>query len=168
MGFLNNLFGSKESEQYNLDFLLPMKGEVVAIEEVPDPVFSQKMMGDGIAIKPAGGKVQVFSPISGEAVTVFPTKHAVGLKMKNGIEILVHVGLETVALEGEGFTAHIEQGQKVSAGDLMLEVDFDKIGDKIPSSISPIVFTAMDGYGFEATLGNYEAKSKDAIKIVKK
>ena len=120
---------------------MPLQGQLVPIETVPDPVFSQKMMGDGFAIQPANGTV--VSPVDGEVISVFPTKHAVSLKNENGKEILIHVGLETVSLNGEGFTSFVKDGQKVKKGQKLLEADFDFIKNKVPSIVTPVVFTNL-------------------------
>ena len=108
---------------------------------VPDKVFAEKMMGDGFAIDPTGGTV--IAPVSGEVTSLFATKHAVGITSDNGLEILIHVGMDTVSLGGEGITAFIKQGDRVKVGDKLLEVDFDLIKDKVPSLITPIVFTNL-------------------------
>ncbi|GAF66745.1 PTS system transporter subunit IIA [Bacillus sp. TS-2] len=120
----------------------PISGTYMNIEEVPDPTFSQKMMGDGFAIKPEEG--QVVSPIDGEIVQVFPTKHAIGLKSNEGVEVLIHVGLETVNMKGEGFVAHVSEGDKVSVGDVLLDFDLALIGEKAESTITPVVLTNQD------------------------
>ncbi|WP_042346569.1 PTS sugar transporter subunit IIA [Bacillus massiliigorillae] len=122
-----------------LEIFTPVNGVIVPIEEVPDPVFSQKMMGEGIAIIPSQGNV--VSPVEGEIIQIAPTKHAVGILAKDGTEILIHVGLETVALKGEGFTVHVEVGEKVSAGQLLMNVDLEYIQTHAKSIITPIVIT---------------------------
>ncbi|MGG5255305.1 PTS sugar transporter subunit IIA [Neobacillus sp. SM06] len=135
-----NFFKKKEVEN-DSSIMMPLEGQIVAIEAVPDPVFSQKMMGDGFAIQPTNGTI--VSPVDGEVISVFPTKHAVSLKAQNGREILIHVGLDTVNLGGEGFTAFVKDGQKVKKGQKLLEADFDSIKDKVPSIITPVVFTNL-------------------------
>lgn len=130
------LFGKAPTED---NVLAPITGELVSITEVPDPTFSQKMMGDGVAIKPTDGKV--VSPVNGKIVNLFPTKHAVGIESESGVEYLIHIGLETVSLNGEGFEAHVKQGDKVSAGDLLITVDLDIVSEKAESTITPIVIT---------------------------
>ena len=135
-----NLFKKKTSQ--NDPFILqPLEGQLLPIESVPDPVFSQKMMGDGFAIEPTNGTV--VAPVDGKVISVFPTKHAVTLVDHNGREILIHVGMETVSLKGEGFTAFVKDGQTVEKGQKLLEVDFDLIKDKVPSIITPVVFTNL-------------------------
>lgn len=117
----------------------PLTGKVVAIENVPDQTFSEKMMGDGLAIEPTDGKV--VAPVDGEVVVTFPTKHAVGLKTASGMELLIHVGLETVHMDGEGFDMHVKQGDKVKAGDLLLTFDLQLIKKKAASHITPVIIT---------------------------
>lgn len=113
------------------------KGQVVALADVNDPTFSQKMMGEGIAIIPEDG--QIVAPCDGTLTMVFPTLHAFGMSTDSGAEILVHVGLDTVNLKGEGFTLHAEADQNVKKGDLILEVDLEKIKDAGYDPITPIV-----------------------------
>ncbi|TCP24849.1 PTS system IIA component (Glc family) [Scopulibacillus darangshiensis] len=138
---LNKLFGKKH-KQTEEHILAPVGGEVVAIEEVPDPTFSQKMMGDGVAIKPNEGKV--VAPFDGEIMQLFPTKHAVGIKGKSGLEVLIHIGLETVSLDGEGFEGHVTAGDKVRAGDTLVTFDLGMIKEKAADTITPIVITNID------------------------
>ena len=101
--------------------LSPMTGEAVGLGEVPDPVFSQKIIGDGMAVIPSEGKL--LSPVDGEVISVADTKHAYGLRTAEGLELLIHVGLETVHLKGECFQVFVKPGDKVKAGDLLAEVD---------------------------------------------
>ncbi|KEI10701.1 PTS glucose transporter subunit IIA [Clostridium sp. K25] len=126
----------------NVDIINPIEGEIINIREVPDEVFSGKALGDGFAIKPKEGKV--ISPIDGEIAVLFPTKHAIAIKGDNGLELLVHIGIDTVNLNGEGFTTHISQGDKVKKGDLMITFDKKTIESKAKSSVTPIVITNMD------------------------
>lgn len=120
---------------------MPLEGRIIPIEEVPDPVFSQKMMGDGFAIVPTNSTV--VSPVNGKVISVFPTKHAINLLDDQGREILLHIGLETVSLNGLGFTPFVKDGQKVKQGDRLMDVDFDTIKKKVPSIISSVVFTNL-------------------------
>lgn len=122
----------------------PCKGEVVPVEEVPDPVFSKKMLGDGFAVIPTGDIVEMIAPISGKVVQIFPTNHAYGIEMKNGVEVLVHIGLDTVELKGEGFTRLVEEGQTVQAGTPIMKVDFSNIRDRGKNTITPVVFTSTE------------------------
>ncbi|MDE5051120.1 PTS sugar transporter subunit IIA [Niallia taxi] len=136
-----NLFKKNQSNSEESKFILPLEGKLLPIEEVPDPVFSQKMMGDGAAIDPTNGTL--ISPVDGQVVNIFPTKHAISLMDNNGREILIHVGLDTVTLKGEGFTSHVEDGQKVKQGQKLMDIDFEAIKGKVPSIITPIIFTNL-------------------------
>lgn len=115
------------------------EGQVSPITEVKDPVFSQKMMGDGYAVEPANGNV--YSPVSGLVTSVFPTKHAIGLLTDEGLEILVHVGLDTVALNGAPFSAKVADGQRVEAGDLLLVADLEAIRSAGRETTIVVAFT---------------------------
>ena len=117
-------------------------GEVIALEQVKDPVFSQKMMGDGFAVEPANGNI--VSPVSGTVSSIFPTKHALGLVTEAGLEVLVHIGLDTVSLEGKPFTVHVAEGQKVAAGDLLVTADLDAIREAGRETSTIVVFTNAD------------------------
>ena len=114
-------------------------GQVVALEQVKDPVFAQKMMGDGFAVEPANGNI--VSPVSGTVSSIFPTKHALGLVTEAGLEVLVHIGLDTVSLEGKPFTVHVAEGQKVAAGDLLVSADLDAIRAAGRETSTVVVFT---------------------------
>ena len=114
-------------------------GQVVALEQVKDPVFAQKMMGDGFAVEPANGNI--VSPVSGTVSSIFPTKHALGLVTEAGLEVLVHIGLDTVSLEGKPFTVHVAEGQKVVAGDLLVTADLDAIRAADRETSTVVVFT---------------------------
>ncbi|MBW4828986.1 MAG: PTS glucose transporter subunit IIA [Clostridiaceae bacterium] len=133
-----NFFKKKRTEK----IIAPMTGEIVPIESVPDKVFSEKMLGDGVAIDPDEGLV--VSPVDGEIVSIFPTNHAVGLKTKDGLEILIHIGLDTVELKGKGFKGFIGQNDKVKKGDLLVEFDIDYVKGEGKSPITPVVITNGD------------------------
>ena len=117
-------------------------GEVINIEDVKDPVFSQKMMGDGFAVEPENG--HIVSPVAGKVTSVFPTKHALGLVTDNGLEVLVHIGLDTVSLEGKPFEVKVSEGQTVAAGDLLVEADLDAIREAGRETSTIVVFTNAD------------------------
>ena len=114
-------------------------GEVIAISDVKDPVFSQKMMGDGFAVEPENGNI--YSPVAGTVTSIFPTKHALGLLTDNGLEVLVHIGLDTVSLEGKPFEVHVAEGQKVAAGDLLVTADLEAIKAAGRETSTIVVFT---------------------------
>ena len=115
------------------------EGEVIKLEDVKDPVFSQKMMGDGFAVEPANGKI--YSPVAGKVTSVFPTKHALGLLTEAGLEVLVHIGLDTVSLEGKPFEVHVAEGQTVAAGDLLVTADLAAIKEAGRETATVVVFT---------------------------
>ena len=134
-------------------------GQVVALEQVKDPVFAQKMMGDGFAVEPANGNI--VSPVSGTVSSIFPTKHALGLVTEAGLEVLVHIGLDTVSLEGKPFTVHVAEGQKVAAGDLLVTADLDAIREAGRETSTIVVFTnadAIKSVNLEQT-GSHAAKT---------
>ncbi|MED3727509.1 PTS glucose transporter subunit IIA [Priestia filamentosa] len=133
-----NLFQKKVKTQTE-EIYSPLTGEVISLAEVPDPVFSNKMMGDGIAIIPKEGKL--VSPVEGEIVQVFPTKHAIGIKSARGVEILIHVGLETVDLKGEGFETFVKEGQSVKVGDVLSTFDIHFLESKNKEIVTPIIIT---------------------------
>lgn len=119
----------------------PADGELMNISEVPDPVFSQKMTGDGFAVLPTNGTI--CSPVNGKVFNVFPSKHAIGIMSEAGKEILVHVGVNTVKLKGQGFTVLVAEGDDVMAGQPILEVDLEYVKANAPSIITPIIFSNL-------------------------
>jgi len=136
------MFGlfKKKEEKGSIEKLIPvMAGEVVSIDQVPDAVFSQKMLGDGFAVKPTNGTV--VSPVDGTIVQIFPTNHAFGILTESGLEILVHIGIDTVELKGEGFKRLVEVDTKVKAGEPIVEVDLTFVGERAKSLITPVVIT---------------------------
>lgn len=146
-------------------FVSPLKGELKPITEVPDQVFSGKMMGDGFAIVPSEGIV--VSPVAGKVVNVFPTKHAIGLVSDGGREVLIHVGIDTVNLKGEGFETYVAEGDVVDRGQQLLKVDLDYIRKHATSDITPIVFTNLS-QGESIVInkkGNVELKEENIIEI---
>lgn len=138
---LNKLFASK-SKKNTTSVMAPVDGEVIQLADVPDPVFSEKMMGDGIAIKPVSGTV--VSPVKGTIVQVFPTNHAIGIQTEGGAEVLIHIGLDTVDLEGEGFKSFTGQGSKVNIGDKLITFDVELVKRKATSEIIPVIITNTD------------------------
>jgi PTS system D-glucosamine-specific IIC component len=134
--------GPIKNEVSEFSFVSPLTGEIHPITDVPDQVFSGKMMGDGFAITPADGTI--VSPVNGRILNVFPTKHAIGLESENGTEILIHVGIDTVNLKGEGFEAFVQEGDIVTKGQKLLEVNFDFVKQHAPSIMTPIIFTNLN------------------------
>lgn len=122
----------------------PIKGKAVPLSEVNDPTFAEEILGKGAAIIPAEGKV--YSPIDGEVAAIFDTKHAIALKSEDGVEVLIHVGLDTVKLGGKHFTTHVAPGQKVQKGQLMLEFDMSAIREEGYDIITPIIISNINDY----------------------
>ncbi|MBB6450535.1 PTS system N-acetylglucosamine-specific IIC component [Geomicrobium halophilum] len=131
----------KEAEIQKDEFSAPITGRILPLSEVPDDVFSSYMMGDGFAIEPNDSKV--VSPVDAVIDNIFPSKHAIGLRLTNGLEILIHIGLETVQLEGKGFKVYVNEGDQVRKGDLLMELDLDVINREAASTISLIIFTNL-------------------------
>ena len=139
MGFFDKLFGKKLEGIY-----APIAGKAVAITEVPDPTFAEGMLGNGIAIEPADGKV--YAPCDATVDMMFDTGHAVSLVAESGAEILIHVGLETVGLEGKPFTVHVQNGDKVKKGQLLIEADLEAIKAAGLPTITPVLICNTDDY----------------------
>ena len=132
-----DLYG-KQNKNEVLEFVSPVEGKVMELSEVEDKVFSQGIMGNGFAVELTSGTVR--APFSGEVTVVFPTGHAIGMKRADGLEVLIHIGMDTVQLNGKGFSLKVKQGDYVSAGDVLVEVDLDYIKSEGKSLVSPVVF----------------------------
>lgn len=139
MSFFNNLF-KKKKEEYK-EVAAVMSGEVKSITESPDPVFAEKMMGDGYVVFPTDGKVT--APFNGKIISTFPTNHAIGLISNEGLELLIHIGLDTVTLNGEGFEIFVKAGDIIKKGDSLLQVDLDFIKSKGLQTATPVVVTNL-------------------------
>jgi len=156
MGTRAELIGEKMKEiKPFLRVLSPLTGRTVAIESVPDETFSRKMLGDGLAVEPTEGIA--VAPVNGELVTLFPGGHAYGIRTPEGVEVLVHIGIDTVALEGEGFSPCRKQGDYVRAGETIVKFDLERVRSLAPSLITPVVVTNMEKvaaicYGESATV----------------
>lgn len=155
------MFSIRKSNK-KLSVIAPVQGLVKAIEEVNDPVFAEKMMGEGIAISYAGGGV--YAPIAGVITTVIPSNHAFGIRGDDGMEILVHVGLETVNLKGKGFHMCKCMGERVEAGDKMIEVDYQLLCDMNLDLITPIINTNSQEFTIALDAKpNTMAKAKETV-----
>lgn len=139
MGLFDKLFGKKLDGIY-----APIAGKAVSLTEVPDPTFAEGMLGNGVAIEPTDGKV--FAPCDATVDMMFTTGHAVSLIAETGAEILIHVGLETVGLEGKPFTVHVQNGDKVKKGQLLLEADLAAIKEAGLPIITPVLICNTDAY----------------------
>lgn len=146
------------------NFIAPFNGKLMTIEEVPDPVFSEKSMGDGFAIEMHDGNV--YAPCDGEIVVLFPTGHAIGVKSVDRNEYLLHLGLETVNYKGEGFQTFVKVGDKVKQGDLLVKVDLDFFRTNNVCMVSPIIVTNANQRKIKLLKsGEVEAKEKDILSI---
>lgn len=134
------MFGSLKNK--DIEILAAMDGEIKSVENAPDEVFSQKMMGDGIVIFPTSGKV--YAPVTGKIIQVAHTFHAIIIETKSKDVILTHVGLDTVELNGEGFDCKVKTGDSVKAGDLLMEVDFELLKEKNCNLASPCILLTDD------------------------
>ncbi|MGY4675222.1 PTS glucose transporter subunit IIA [Ursidibacter arcticus] len=143
MGFLDKLFGGKkEAVSKEVKIYAPLSGEIVNIEDVPDVVFSEKIVGDGIAIRPNGD--EIVAPVNGTIGKIFETNHAFSIESDEGIELFVHFGIDTVELKGEGFTRIATEGQKVKVGDPVIKFDLALLEAKAKSVLTPVVISNMD------------------------
>ena len=144
----------------------PMKGKCVEIKEVSDPTFGDEILGKGVAIIPEDGKV--YAPADGVITTMFPTGHAVGMTTDEGVELLVHVGLDTVALKGDGFKIIAKDDQKVQKGDLLMEADLDKIKAAGYDVITPVVVCNTDEYSEIIVFTDTDVNAGDNIIEIKR
>ena len=156
MGFFKKLFGKKTD-----DFYAPMAGKAVPITEVPDPTFAEGMLGNGIAIEPTEGKV--YAPCDATVDMMFTTGHAVSLVADCGAEILIHVGLETVSLEGKPFKVLVANGDKVKKGQLMIEVDLDAVKTAGLPTITPMLICNTDDYPTFNTIVGKDVTNDDVV-----
>lgn len=136
--------------------LAPISGQLKNLGDVPDPVFSEKLMGDGVAIIPTFG--EVVAPCDGRVETVFPTKHAIGLTSDGGAEILIHIGLETVTMKGNGFTPHVEAGEKIKRGQRLISFDLEKVKKEAVDCITPMIIT-----GGKANITSFNAGQNTTV-----
>lgn len=156
------LFGKKKKETHLMAFAT---GDVIALRDVKDQMFSAGLMGKGIAIASEDGKF--YSPVSGTVTMLFPTKHALGLKSEDGQELLLHIGVDTVGLKGEGFTAFVEDGQKVAAGDLLIEADLSLIRSKGLETDAILCITEPQEPDVSFTAAQHVCAGKDEIAAIK-
>lgn len=144
----------------------PIKGKVVDIKEVADPAFNKGELGKGVGIIPEKDKDDVLAPVSGIVSALFPTFHAIGLTTDQGVEVLIHIGIDTVQLEGDGFKAYVFEGKKVVRGEKLIEVDYRKLKDKGYDIATMIVITNADDYKEILTYPGTSTLSDAIIEIV--
>lgn len=144
----------------------PIEGKAVSLKQVDDPTFSEEIMGKGVAIIPTVGRA--VSPVDGKVSALFDTKHAIGITSDSGVEILIHIGLDTVKLGGKYFTSHIKVGDKIKKGDLLVEFDISAIEREGFETITPILVTNVDDYNNVISLIDKEVKeNEELIKTIK-
>ena len=136
------LFSSTPQHESSIDIYAPMSGKIVEIEKVPDVVFSEKIVGDGLAIEPTGNTI--YAPIDGTIGKVFETNHAFSIVSNDGIELFVHFGIGTVELQGTGFSRLVEPDSQVKAGDPILTYNLDYISEHVTSLVSPVIVANME------------------------
>ena len=139
---------------------MPIAGPYGDVSGTPDDVFSQGMVGAGFVVSPTEGSV--YAPFDGVISVLFPTGHAVAITAKSGVSLLVHIGLETVKMKGDGFTLHTKQGDTVKAGDLLITFDLEKIKKQADSILSPVVFTEVKSVD---VLKTKALKGRDLLKV---
>lgn len=155
MSFLSKLFGSKQKEAKEIQIIAPLSGEIVNIEDVPDVVFSEKIVGDGVAIRPTGNTI--VAPVNGTIGKIFETNHAFSIESEDGVELFVHFGIDTVELKGEGFTRIAEEGQNVKVGEPIIKFDLVTLEAKAKSVLTPVVISNMD------EIANLEKRSGSVV-----
>lgn len=162
MGLFGKLFGKEESGIITA----PVSGKLVSIKEVNDPTFSEEILGKGVAIIPSDN--QICAPATGTVTTVFPTGHAAALTTDDGAEILIHIGLDTVKLDGKHFTIHVSEGQKVSKGDLLLEADLEQIKAEGYDTITPIIICNSDNFSVISPADFQDVKQGEKVLTLRK
>ncbi|MCW5197377.1 PTS glucose transporter subunit IIA [Buchnera aphidicola] len=143
MNFISNFFKKKDSHlNKKIKIIAPISGKIIPIEKVPDIVFAQKVVGDGVAIKPTSK--YIVSPIDGKLGTIFKTLHAFSIESIEGVQIFVHFGIDTVKLKGKGFKAYAKEGQIVKKGDIILKVNLKLLKKTAKSLITPIIISNVE------------------------
>lgn len=155
-----NIFKKKPK---TVELFSPFNGKVINVSEVPDPVFSEKMMGDGFAVIPSDGRL--VSPVKGKILQVFLTKHAICIETPEGLEMIIHVGLDTVELNGQGFDVAVKDGDNVEVGDLLSNIDLDFLKKNNKEVVTPVLITnyadKIKSFSFENK--PQEVKCKDLV-----
>lgn len=152
------MFGRLFSKNKGTSLVAPLSGTIIELSQVPDPVFSQKLAGDGFAIIPDDGKL--VSPVDGEVIQLFPSLHAIGIKSNDGLEILLHIGIDTTKLQGEAFEALVQPGDTVHKGDALIHFDIGIIQAAGYPIVTPVIFTNGEVAG--EGVGVYTGKSVQA------
>lgn len=151
------MFGRKKNKVHS-----PVKGCVIQLEDVSDPVFSQKMMGDGFAVVPENG--DIYPAVAGTVISIFPAKHAITLYSESGIEYLIHMGLDTVELGGAGFEIFVKENQKVAINDILARMDLSYLAEQQKESTVVAVFPNLDK---EISIREGSAEANQEIGVIK-
>ena len=162
MKLFQNLFGKEDG----IKLVSPVLGKLVSIKEVSDPTFSEEILGKGVAIIPSEGKF--CAPAKGTVTTVFPTGHAAAITTEEGVEVLIHIGLDTVKLDGKHFTIIAQEGQKVNAGDVLIEADLSQIKEEGYDIITPIIICNSDDFSEIVPEADSDVACGDTIITLKK
>lgn len=165
MGLFQTIFGGGKKEEV-IEIFAPAAGKLVPLSEVSDPTFSEGILGQGAAVIPTGN--QFFSPVDGTVNTVFPTGHAAALTSSDGVEVLLHIGLDTVKLNGKHFTIHVEEGQQVKKGDLLLEADLEQIKAAGYDTITPVIVCNTEEFAEIAMAEAQDVEAGDVVLNLKK
>ena len=137
----------KDSETVKLQIWAPLSGKIMELAQVPDPMFADQLLGPGLAIYPTSG--EILAPFDGEVIALFPTGHAIGLKSTEGVECLIHCGIDTVELQGKGFKVMVSQGDQVKLGTVLIKADLKLIASQGKNLATPIVITNSDQWSIE-------------------
>ena len=157
------MFGKRKK---TIQILAPLEGEVIPVTAVNDPVFGQELLGKGVAIRPTSGRV--VSPVNGTLIQVFKTGHAVTLSSDDGAEILIHIGLDTVELEGKHYSPCAEDGQEVKVGDMLIEFDLESIAAAGFDTVTPVVICNSGDFAqVEGVTGKTVQESEEIIRLIK-
>ena len=157
---------AEAADEKEITVASPLKGNAIALADVPDATFAEGILGKGAAVEPSEGKV--VAPADAEVTTLFDTKHAIGLQLANGAELLIHIGINTVEMNGEGFEAHVKEGDNVKKGDTLVTFDIDKIKAAGHPTVTPVIVTNTDDYADVTHIitGDIE-RLTDLVKIIK-
>ncbi len=165
MGLFQTIFGGGKKEEV-IEIFAPAAGKLVPLSEVSDPTFSEGILGQGAAVIPTGN--QFFSPVDGTVNTVFPTGHAAALTSSDGVEVLLHIGLDTEKLNGKHFTIHVEEGQQIKKGDLLLEADLEQIKAAGYDTITPVIVCNTEEFAEIAMAEVQAVEAGDVVLNLKK
>ena len=160
MRLINKLFNRRM-----IELGAPVSGKIVPISQVSDPIFAQEMIGKGIAIIPEDGKY--YAPCDGHLSVLFPSGHAYALKNRDGVDVIIHIGIDTVKLNGKNFTIHAKQGQEVNKGDLIIEVDINAVKEAGFDIITPMVISNPGMFNDLEKKGGHVTAGDPAIVLTK-